>query len=210
MTTTMDTCGAAILAGGRSSRMGCCKAKLMIGGTSMVSRLLSQLSGFQEVLLSANDPTLAEGLQIQVVQDLIPGAGPLSGIHACLSAAKSDALLVIPCDLPNYSSAVGQYLLGALSKSTDAVVCRDSTGRVHPLCGIYRKQSLPILEECLMEGEFRARTFLERLNHTILDTGTLVPDAAFFNMNTPEDYRSMILKGDGEHSEQCVLPRRYI
>ena len=46
-----DSCGAVILAGGQSNRMGCCKAMLTINGETLVSRLVGQLSAFSEIWL---------------------------------------------------------------------------------------------------------------------------------------------------------------
>lgn len=189
MSIPSGVCGAAILAGGRSSRMGCCKARLVIGGETVLAHLAAQLSEFDELLLSTNDPALAEGLPVRAVKDIFPGAGPLGGLHACLSAAKSGALLVVACDLPNYSAAVGRLLLSRLPECGGAVVCRDGTGRTHPLCGVYRKRVLPALERQLEQREFRVKRFLMGLDCAYLDTGAFLPDSVFFNMNTPEAYR---------------------
>ena len=56
------TFGAVILAGGRSRRMGQCKAELVLGGETLLARTVRQLADFSELWLSANDPKLAEGL----------------------------------------------------------------------------------------------------------------------------------------------------
>lgn len=83
-----DHCGAVILAGGRSRRMGCCKATLKINGKTMLERLSESLRSFDEQILSANDPSLAEGLPVRLVPDRYPDSGPLGGLHAALSATE--------------------------------------------------------------------------------------------------------------------------
>ena len=90
MMLSQECCGVVILAGGRSRRMGTCKALLTIEGETMLSRLTRQLDDFQEKLLSTNTPALAEGLPLKPVPDIYPGAGPLAGLlflgAVCFSA----------------------------------------------------------------------------------------------------------------------------
>lgn len=192
MSLPIRACGAAILAGGHSSRMGCCKAILKIGEETILSRLAEQLTVFDELLLSANDPALTSGGQMAVVQDIFHDIGPLGGLHACLSATEKEALLVVPCDLPRYSPEVTRLLLDSFPPERDAMICRDGTGRMHPLCGIYRKRVLPLLEAQIKFGDFRVRHFLSRLDCALLNTGGLIPDEVFFNMNTPVEYRHLL------------------
>ena len=193
MAISTDTCGAVILAGGRSRRMGCCKATLEIDGQTMLERLLEKLSGFKERLLSANNPDLAAGLPVRLVSDLYQDAGPLGGLHAALSATEKDALLCVSCDLPNFTTELAQLLLNRFPPGAGAMACRDSNGQVHPLCGIYTKSVLPVLEEHLRDGDRRMMSFLKDVRCIYLDTGGLIPDRCFFNMNTPETYQALLL-----------------
>lgn len=186
----IERCGAVILAGGQSRRMGTCKARLCIGGEPMLSRLSRQLSAFDERLLSANDPALAEGLSLRVVADRYPNAGPLSGLHAALTAARSEALFCIPCDMPYFTPELPRLLLDRFVDE-EAMVCRDSTGRVYPLCGIYTKAALTALTAQLDRQCFRAMELLPALRCTVVDTAGLLPDRVFFNMNTPEAFQSL-------------------
>ena len=191
MALTYENCGAVILAGGASRRMGQDKARLELEGESMLARLCRQLSPFRERLLSANDPALAEGLPLRLVTDLYPNSGPLAGLHAALSAAEKPALFCVSCDLPNYTPALSAFLMARFPEDADVMVCRDKSGRVHPLCGIYTKRLLPILESQLKAEDYRVRSFLERVRCAYLDTGAFFPDSIFFNMNTPEDFQKI-------------------
>lgn len=193
MAISPNTCGAVILAGGASRRMGRCKALLPVDGQTMLARTRALLTGFDEVLLSANDPALESDLVR--VADRWPDAGPLAGLHAALCRTKKEALLCLPCDLPYLSPAVPRLLLEAMPEEAAVLICRDSTGRLHPLCGIYRTCVLPVLEGCLRRGEHRVMAFVARLPYACVDTGGIVPDQVFFNMNTPEDYRRAVQEG---------------
>lgn len=188
MSISHNRCGAVILAGGLSRRMGRCKAMLPVDGQTMLLRTRGELSDFETVLVSCNEPALAAGHR--AVADYYPGCGPLAGIHAALTAADCEALFTVPCDLPNFSRELPRLLLSEMDDETDVLICRDSRGDLHPLCGIYRKRVLPILENCLQNGQFRVMNFVHQVSFRVLSTEGRIPDDVFFNMNTPEDYRA--------------------
>lgn len=188
MAISLERCGAVILCGGQSRRMGTCKARLTVEGEPVLHRLAGALFFFEERLLSANDASLGAGLSWTVVEDRFPGLGPGAGLHAALLAAKKEALLCVPCDLPAFSEQAARCLLAQFPGDCAAMVCRDGTGRLHPLCGIYTKQMLPALERRLSAGSCRMTELLEDAPTVVLDTAPLLPDDVFFNMNTPADY----------------------
>lgn len=189
-------CGAVLLAGGRSRRMGRDKAGLTIGGEPMLTRLSIQLAAFDERLLSVGGDSIQSLPGFRTVRDQYPGAGPLAGLQAALAAAASEALLTVPCDLPNFTAKAARVLLSAFPLEADAMVCRDSTGRLHPLSGIYTRRCLPVMERNLSAGRYQLRDLLRNINCVILDTAPLLPDETFFNMNTPADYQKISVKRD--------------
>lgn len=189
MAITTESCGAVILAGGISRRMGCCKAELSLGGQSMLERTREQLSDFDSVLLSCNDSRVQSTLRS--VPDLFPETGPLAGIHAALRVTDKEALFTVPCDLPNFSRVLPRLLMSEMDEDTDILLCRNGEGYLEPLCGIYRKRVLPVLEACLLAGQCKVMNFVRQVSWKYLDTAGRIPDEIFFNMNTPEDYRKM-------------------
>ncbi len=189
MAISLERCGAVILCGGQSRRMGTCKALLTVEGDPVLHRLAGALSFFEERLLSANDAALGAGLSWTVVEDRFPGLGPGAGLHAALLASKKEALLCVSCDLPAFSEQAARCLLAQFPGDCAAMVCRDGTGQLHPLCGIYTKRMLPALERRLAAGRCRMTEVLEDAPTVVLDTAGLLPDDVFFNMNTPADHR---------------------
>ena len=86
-----------VLAGGRSSRMGCDKSRLPWHGQPLYQHMLSLLkrSGVDQTLVSG------QGFEAPSVADRIPGRGPLSGIDGALRVLPDgDRLLVVPVDMP--------------------------------------------------------------------------------------------------------------
>lgn len=191
MTLSIKDCGAVILAGGQSRRMGQTKALLLWDGETMLSKLSRRLSLFDEVLLSTNDPELGDGLSLRTVADRYPDAGPLTGLHSALCATDKQALFCVPCDQPYFSPALAEVLMEEFSTGAEALVCRDSLRRVHPLCGIYTKAALPHMTGQLETGNFRMMDLLPKLRCVYFDTARYFPDRVFFNMNTPIDYQTL-------------------
>ncbi len=87
-------CIGLVLAGGRSSRMGQNKAYLQRQDQSMLEYASAQLSacGVDEVVVS--------GSNSGGIADIVDDGGPLAGIHAALSQLDTQALLVLPVDMP--------------------------------------------------------------------------------------------------------------
>ena len=189
MAISRSDCAALILAGGKSSRMGRCKALLTLEGRTFLQRLTGALEDFPHLYLSANDPALARDFPGTAVADCYVGAGPLAGLHAALSASHWPYLFCVPCDLPLLPASLAQPMLDAFPEGCDALVCVGGTGQRHPLCGIYARTALPALEEQLMVGKFRVQDLLSRLRCTWFDASAWVDDKVFTNLNTQEDWR---------------------
>ena len=195
MAISTDTCGAVVLAGGMSRRMGRCKALLPIEGKTMLLRTLDQLSDFDSILISCNEPLPEVG--VPTVSDTYKDCGPLAGIHAALTATEKDALLVVPCDLPHFSKELVRLLMEEMDDSTDVIIVRDSTGGLHPLCGIYRKRTLPVIEDCLRNDQRKILKFVHQVSWKYLDIDGRISDRVLFNMNTPQDYQAASATGKG-------------
>lgn len=59
----------------------------------------------------------------------------MSGLYSALSVCESDALLVLPCDVPLFSGTLAHHLQEVMKHSdTDALICVTADERVHPLC----------------------------------------------------------------------------
>ena len=188
MKITKENCGAVLLAGGKSRRMGQCKALMEVDGETLLRRTVRTLAGFRELWLSANDPALAQDLPVRLVADHYPGHGPLAGLEAALAATEQEALVCVSCDLPYLTAAVPALLLEHLGEA-DAAVCVDSTGRIHPLCGIYRRGTLPVIRSLLESDERRMMAFLQKIDCVYVQTEGLLPDEVFCNWNSLEDVK---------------------
>ena len=182
---------AAILAGGRSRRMGRDKAQLQLGDSTLVGRVLAAVQPLGcPCLLIADDPRPLAHLELPVHADLRPRSGPLGGLHTALSVAPSSTVLLLACDLPFVTTDFLRLLVSRLG-SHEALVPRSDAG-LEPLCAVYTRACLPAIEAALDRGERFMAAF-----HDEADVGFLEfdewrhcdPDGLLLaNLNTPEDY----------------------
>lgn len=185
----------AILAGGRSSRMGTDKALLEIGGIPLIQRVRDILSTlFPHLILITNTPDCYRFLGIPMAGDIYPNEGSLAGIHAALSHAPTDLVFVVACDMPFISPAVVRHLCG-LTDGCDAVVPESPDG-IEPLHAIYRRSCLPVMEQMLCRGEKRIRDLLNQVQTCRLSWDDLsgLPGArqSFLNLNTPQEFAAAL------------------
>ncbi len=185
------TVGALLLAGGSSSRMGRSKALLPYEDGSFLSHAASVLDFCEEKLLSVGE-TAYSLPEWEAVRDETPGKGPMGGICSALRRCRSDALLVLACDLPWFPRRLAEYLVSFSDAGWKAWVMRSRDGRLQPLCGVYTRDCLPIMEQMLAEGNGRMADLLERAEAHILESAyTGFPDQVFWNINTPQEYRKL-------------------
>lgn len=180
----------AILAGGKSTRMGEDKALLEIAGQRILDRIMAELGTcFDDVLVVARDKQRYRDLPARCVADLIPGRGPLSGIHAALSCARHPYTLVVACDMPFVSKALAAFLL-QVAGGFDAVVPL-FRARPEPLFAVYHKNCLASIERCLGDGRLRVVDFLPGVRVKYVPETCFrdiaLPEEVFFNVNHPED-----------------------
>ena len=182
--------GCAILAGGKSSRMGSDKAMLTLEGKNFIQILMKELDFFPEKLIARGKNPDCAGMGWKVIDDIYPERGPLGGVHAALTICESDALFFVSCDIPLLKQSLVSELVEMLTEEADAVISVTNDGRKHPLCGVYKKSVLPVLTEQLESGNNRIMSALEKLDvkYIFLDEEN---SRMLKNINTPNDYHSM-------------------
>ncbi|HEX8180557.1 MAG TPA: molybdenum cofactor guanylyltransferase [Pyrinomonadaceae bacterium] len=183
-----------ILAGGASSRMGCDKARLRLGGETFAARIARSLGAITPHVRVVSTRLDSAALSLPIVPDIYAERGALGGLHAALSACRAPWAAVVSCDLPFASSALWQRLATYATDEFDAVAPLQADARVQPLCTLYRRAScLAHVEEMLRSGELRPRVLLQRVRTRLVkpDELTDLTDAErlLANINTPDDYR---------------------
>lgn len=188
---TDSICGALLLAGGASRRMGTDKTQLLWHGERFILHIARQLSGFDEKLLSVNTAASLLPQPWTVVRDIYPGCGPMGGLQAGLSVCRSPWLFAVSCDLPLLDSSLASFLTGMTGEKWDAVIPVTPDGRTHPLCAVYRKNLSALFEANLCAGKYGLMDTLSACS-----VRYVALDAAFAkmtgNVNTPADYQALL------------------
>lgn len=191
---------AAVLAGGKSLRMGQNKAFLPLvdGGPPMLAIVLSRLKAVaEEVLVVAENQPRYAPFGARVVPDLHPEIGALGGIHAAVSQAAHEHCLVVACDMPFLDAGLLERMARE-PRDYDVLVPRipgqsrqGGEGLVYQtLHAIYSKRCLPAIEARIGGGNRQVISFFEDVGvRTIGLADVLTWDptlATFFNANTPD------------------------
>jgi molybdopterin-guanine dinucleotide biosynthesis protein A len=183
----------AVLAGGRSRRMGQDKAFLPGRKKTLLEDTLDVMAGlFPEVLISGGDQRLS-AYGRRVLPDEAPSRGPLSGLCAVLKAASHEYLFLAACDLPLFSAAAVTELWRHVLENPEALaVIPVAAGRLQPLHAFYHRDLLPTLEKNLERENLKlAKIFA---NEPFAGAFRLVPftgepaAAIAANVNTPEEW----------------------
>jgi molybdopterin-guanine dinucleotide biosynthesis protein A len=91
----MRPCIGLILAGGRSRRMGEDKARLPLADGDLLSWQVARLAACcDRIVVSGDYP------EHDTVPDVLPGLGPLAGLHAAALRFPNVALWALPVDMP--------------------------------------------------------------------------------------------------------------
>jgi len=180
---------AAIMAGGKSRRMGQDKAWIELDGEPLIERVADVLGQVaDEVIVVANEPRYAS-LGLRVVKDRYPDGGALGGIATGVGAATHDTVLVAACDMPFLSADVWRMLLGHAGEA-DVVIPRVG-GEYETLHALYTKACLPHMARALAENRLRVIAFFDQVRVLAIDEPELRavdPDLrSFTNVNTPEE-----------------------
>jgi molybdopterin-guanine dinucleotide biosynthesis protein A len=158
----MTSFSAALLAGGKSTRMGRDKALLPVPGSNLLlwRRQLGILDELQPEESFWSGPARA-GLpeRLRIVGDVVPNAGPLAGISACLDLMKSDLLVVLAIDLPRMSSSFLGDLLHRCSSNQGAVMRHGDF--YEPLAAVYPKRLRAMARAHLASGRYALQDLLQ-------------------------------------------------
>lgn len=190
---------AVVLAGGLSRRMGRPKSGLLLGGKTMLSRIVERLQP-QVASVAINLNGAAERAAIEghpVIGDTVPGfLGPLAGVltamrHAAATTPAATHVLVVPTDTPFFPHDLAQRLTDAMTEREQIAVAL-SDDALHPLFALWPVTLADDLEHWLTtDPKRRVRAFIERHPNVTVDfpmkdtaNGSFDP---FFNINTPDD-----------------------
>jgi len=184
-----------VLVGGPSLRMGQDKALLEFDGTPLAQRLAGLVATVAGSASLVGSRRKFLHLGWPVLEDIIPGLGPLGGLHAALTHTAARWNLVVGCDLPLLTADFLALLLRlAVETEAQAVVPVSRQSAYEPLAAVYRKDCLEAVQSAIDRRQLRMAALLERLHLRPVppeEWRAFDPDGVLFhNVNTPEELES--------------------
>ena len=183
---------AAILAGGQATRFGGRdKSALTVEGRTILDRQVAELLPLTSDLLIIGERTYHSAAR--TVADVVPGCGPLGGLHAALTHARGDAVFLIACDMPYVTAAFIAHLL-QLASEADIVVPQTERG-YHPLCAVYTRACLEPVARRLADRQLRIRELVADLRTRVVTAEEIDRfghrHRMLANVNTPAEHAGL-------------------
>lgn len=204
-----------ILTGGKSVRMGKNKAFLPYCNQTFLHRLLQEFSSWDDILLSVDQITtyadfisdlydsdgkyepcknsFSQSCIPTLVEDVNTNIGPMEGIYQVLKSAKHNYVFICAVDMPYLKMELVSYMVEFISSDYDCYTITDNV-RSHPLCTIYSKTILPIIESQIQKKEFSLASILNtvRTKYISIETSCFSPQV-IANINTEKEYQEIII-----------------
>ncbi len=181
---------ACIVAGGTSGRFGSDKSLHLYEGKPLVMHVLDAISPvFDDILISAREGEKFSFTGLEIIQDIIPGLGPIGGIYSAIEKIDAERIFLFPCDMPFISTEFVRYMT-ELPDYYDIVVPKTG-GYYQPLHAIYSKKCAPRIRENIDREDYRMSGFYEGLEVRDVEDIEIEfygdPFRIFKNVNFKED-----------------------
>ena len=162
---------AAILAGGKSRRMGRDKHSIRLGGRTLLAHAKAAL-------------VEAECTPRVVATDRQPGLGPLGGIATALQQTNHSRVMFVSCDMPFLTGELLTRFFGAALADPGALFTRHDRGMGFPF--LLHRDDLKIVERQITKGALSLQRLAKRLAARAWEPPPEL-ESQLFNINTPED-----------------------
>ena len=179
----------ALLAGGRSVRMGEDKMFAPFNGATLIEWMRDRFAPlFPHAFVVTREPSRFHGLGLPVVNDALPDTGSAVGLYTAVLAAPTERVICLACDMP-FVTPHFLRLLAERSEGFDVFVPRHGKF-MQPLCAVYSKRTLDAYHTFIASGGRRIFDIYPDLNtgYLEMDGGEYGdPDQLFMNINTPAE-----------------------
>jgi molybdopterin-guanine dinucleotide biosynthesis protein A len=184
-----DYASAIILAGGQNRRMQREKSLLPVNGRTLIETVIAQISPhFSEIIISTAAKDKFAFLNLPIIEDEMPGQGPLVAIMSALRGSVHTVNFILACDIPFIHISFMKKIL-ALAQTHDIVVPHYRDGKFEPLFAAYNRGIVPAIERQIAGGDFRISSLFRtcRTKFVAMDG-----QRWFRNLNTIKEYHDYI------------------
>ena len=116
---------------------------------------------FDPLLIGANDPSPYVAYGAPIVPDVLSERCALTGIHAVLTAARTEYVFIVACDLPFLNPTLIDRMMAR--RIVFDVVVPESNRGIEPLHSLYSRSCIGPIEETVREGSWKVTDFYRRV-----------------------------------------------
>lgn len=187
---------AAVFVGGRSLRMGSSKARLRIGGETLVERACRIVRPYVQSVAVSGDDGAGERdaplADVEYVADVPGVSGPLAGLLAVLEHDRTVDWLVLACDMPGIQTAAIEWIIAQHERGAAATLARlAGRKRCETMLAIYGPAALPDLRAAADAGEPAVHRALEHVDVCVCQPPAEIA-VSWRNVNTPQDWAAFV------------------
>lgn len=196
-----ETVAGVILCGGNSRRMGRDKGLILENGVPWALHVYQKLSHLVSPVVLSINATQQESYRPFFSKEVLitdtayaDVNGPVKGLLSVFRWYRKHHFLVVPCDMPRLDEKTFQLLLSSFEDvypSSHGVVAKTDT-RLQPLCGIYGRNALTILETQYGQGALQNKSMYALLHEYLSLYAVEIPkelENQFRNFNASSDLR---------------------
>jgi molybdopterin-guanine dinucleotide biosynthesis protein A len=191
----------AIVAGGRSRRLGTDKRLVHVDGRPLLARTVATLhplvADLHVIVADEDDRGVVgqalgpDAAAVTVHVDGRPDCGPAAGLETALQVAEHDLVLVVATDHPVLRPEVLTLLIGRARTTGALAVAIEGTYGGEPLLAAYRTDALTTVRAQLDAGERRLQDVLAALEPIVIGSAEWrvhdVEGVTLHDIDVPED-----------------------
>ena len=179
----------AILAGGKSTRMGRDKATIKIGKKALIRLVYDRVKEvFDEVIILSKLHDTIEGIDAPVLKDVVPFGNSMAGIASALLYSKTPYTFVVACDMPFLSSEAFNYMVNEAT-GEDIIIPKTKLG-LEPLHAIYNRSCIAHFLRLIGQDRFKVTGVLPFVSVKELEEQPcffINGSSVFININATKD-----------------------
>ena len=187
----------AILAGGKSKRMGKDKLFLNINDKPIIEYTINKVKKYLEkvIIVTNHENTYFQQNKLVTVKDCIPGQlGPLVGILTAMEWAKNNIpkckwIATFPCDTPFFPEEVIVRFIEESKKEDSLLLCASAHGRKHNIFGLWSLDLYERLKNDLIKNNIRKVQEWTEINNIKKLEFNFKNYDPFYNINTEEELK---------------------
>ena len=179
----------AILAGGKSTRMGQDKATMRIGDKPLICFIYTIVKEvFDDVIIISRVHNTIEGIDAPVLKDALPFGGSMTGIASALLYSETPYTFVVGCDMPFLSTEAFEYMQNEVA-GEDIVISKTKWG-FEALHAIYNRCCMAHFFRLIEQNRFKVAEILPFVSVKELEENPCFfrnGNSVFTNLNTMND-----------------------